>query len=190
MSSPKIIGLCGRMGSGKSTVANILSTQGFLEMSFAMPLKQICSILSGIDSEILLAGTAENRKLRETMKDNIFGKTGREWLEDVGMIFRQNFDSDFWVKILKRDLEKGINSGKKYIISDCRFENEYNMLKDLNADIWIIYKNPNDLIIRDGEIEKDHISRWKFIEFIQNTDKYIKNDRSKQDLKNIILDTL
>jgi dephospho-CoA kinase len=186
----KIIVLCGRIGSGKSTIANYLNIKGYISLSFAECLKEICSILTDINIDILKGETEENIKLREIKKDKIFNMTGRQWLEKIGMMFRNNFDNDFWVKILENKLIKYINNNQNIVITDCRFENEYNMLKKYNSDIWIVYRKKNDLIITDDEYNNTdigNIGRWGFINFTKNNNNiYIDNCGTKSELYNQI----
>ena len=64
------------------------------------------------------------------------------------------------------------------------------MLKELNADVWIVYKNPKDLILTKDEKENNHISKWCFLEFIQDTDKYINNNGTIDNLFNVVKKTI
>ena len=43
-----IIGLCGRMRSGKTELAKICMNYGYEKLYFALPLKQLCAKLVGI----------------------------------------------------------------------------------------------------------------------------------------------
>ena len=52
-----IIGICGLIGSGKGTVADILVDQGFTKVSFANKLKDGVSTIFGWDSAYLDFGT-------------------------------------------------------------------------------------------------------------------------------------
>lgn len=174
-----IIGLVGAKGSGKSTVANYLvNNHGFTELTFAQALKDICHTLSGISMDILDPKTNKNRKLRETLKDPIWNMTGREWLQKIGTeLFRDHFDSDIWLKIIERKII--FDSTKKYVISDCRFKNEYQMIKNNDGDVWIIN--------RPGIENKDsHRSETEWHTFVNLGDLEIINNGSIDDLYNLI----
>lgn len=170
-----IIGLVGVKGCGKSTVSEYLRTKHeFTEASFAKPLKEICSILSGISINILDPQTEYERKARETIKDSVWGMTGRQWLQKIGTeLFRDNFDSDIWLKLLERQLNNITNA---VVISDCRFENEYQLIKSKGGIIWVID--------RPGlESDDNHASETSWKSFIDYTkDIVIKNNGTLDDL--------
>lgn len=174
-----IIGLVGAKGSGKSTVANYLVNKyNFTELTFAQALKDVCHILSGIPLHILDPKTNEDRKLRETIKDPIWNLSGREWLQRIGTeLFRDHFDKDTWLKIIERKIIN--NPTKKYVISDCRFNNEYYMIKNNGGIIWIIN--------RDGTDTKDtHRSETEWHNFVNLSDVKIINNGTIDDLHKLI----
>ena len=175
-----IIGLVGSKGSGKSTVADYLvNHHGFTELTFAQALKDICYTLSGINMDILDPKTTENRKLRETLRDPIWNMTGREWLQKIGTeLFRDHFDSDTWIKIIERKIIS--NPSKKYVISDCRFKNEYDMIKNTNdGHIWVINRPGIDN-------DDSHRSETEWHTFINLGDIEIINNGTIDDLYKMI----
>ena len=60
-----IIGLVGFIGSGKGTVGDLLSQEGFIPDSFARPLKDACSSIFGWPRELLEGNTEFSRTWRE-----------------------------------------------------------------------------------------------------------------------------
>ena len=63
--TPKIIALCGFMGSGKDTVADYLANiHHFRKESFANTLKDAVSIVFGWDRVLLEGSTQESREWR------------------------------------------------------------------------------------------------------------------------------
>lgn len=130
-----IIVFSGKIGSGKTTAANYLKLKyGFLPYSFARPLKKIGKIFGFSHNEMY--GT-QKEKLSINEK---WGISGREFLQKVGTeLFRNNLQ-----KVLPNiQIEYGIWSdifmnkykehNDNYVIDDMRFEDEYNMLRDLGA---------------------------------------------------------
>lgn len=144
-----IIGLCGLQGSGKDTVADYLvKNLNFTKMSFADPVKSITSIIFDWDRKLLEGDTCQSREFREkkdewwsqTLNENI---TPRKMLQYIGTdLFRHNFNSDIWVKILEKKI---LNNKSNIVISDCRFPNEIKMLKKNGAIIIRIIREQKNL---------------------------------------------
>ena len=131
-----IIGLCGFIGSGKSTVANIIETsyKDYKSISFASCLKDTISTMFGWDRNLLEGDTIESRQWRE-QKDEFWSKefnkdiTPRYILQWFATdIVRQQMLSNFWVTRVKKQI---IENPGNYVISDVRFLNEINMLHEL-----------------------------------------------------------
>ena len=133
--SIRLIGLIGKAGSGKDTFAKEL---GWESVAYADALKQFCIDYLGCTHDDIY--TQEGK-----MRDNPeWGMTNREILQRVGTeAMRCGFHKDVWVKILKRRVQKLLDEGKKVVVTDCRFENECQMVEDLGG---ILIE-----ITRDGE---------------------------------------
>ncbi len=137
-----IIGLCGLQGSGKDTVAaHLVSNHGFIKLSFASILKDILSVLFGWDRGRLEGITKEDRAWREEVDEwwsqelNISNFTPRYAMQFIGTdLFRNHFHEDIWLLCVKRRL----SLHKNVVITDCRFENEIQMLEK-QPDCHIIY---------------------------------------------------
>lgn len=132
-----IIILKGSAGSGKDTLANYIATKyNFKKLAFADPLKEIVSIISGWNIELVKGDTKESRIFRETEKHEDFNLTCRQMLQKVGTdVFRYNFDDKIWIKILLKKL----NNEDKFIITDCRFKNEFLDIKDKYDNVFIVH---------------------------------------------------
>lgn len=130
-----IIGLCGFIGAGKSTVAKIFVEEyKFKQISFADSVKDCLSVVFGWDRNLLEGITPESRKWRETADEwwskklNIPHFTPRFAMTHIATdIFRNHFHENIWIYSLEKKLTE---SGKDLIISDCRFQNEIKMLKN------------------------------------------------------------
>ena len=148
-----IIGISGKKGSGKDTFAKLLQKQ--LELatcktvkidSFADNLKYCCALISGQPNYVLH---------NQNMKDNKAGflnLTNRELMQKFGDLTR-SLDKDIWIKSL---FSKYIDNPPEYlIISDVRFKNEADHIKDIGG---ILIRIESDRVISDyhiSEIELD-----------------------------------
>lgn len=149
-----IIGVSGIQGSGKDTLGKILiENYGFIKVSFAETLKDITSIIFNWDRNLLEGSTPESREFREK-KDEWWSKelnqeiTPRKMLQYLGTeVFRNNFNQDIWVKIIKRKLIEYINLNKNVVITDCRFPNEVLMVQKLGGIIIKIIRNTTHINI-------------------------------------------
>lgn len=125
-----LIVLTGKIGSGKSTVAEILVKDFcFKELTFAEPLKQFALSIGFTYEQIY--GTQEQKAL---LINDFWGVSGREFMQTFGtdIMRKQSFYKDFWVKALEVKL-KSIPSDENIVISDARFLNEIQMTKKFNS---------------------------------------------------------
>ena len=141
-----IIGFVGFLGSGKGTAGDFLAEYGFIRESFARPVKDIASMMFGWDRNMLEGNTEKSRKFRETPDtywSNKFGRkfTPREALQKIGTeAVRDLFHENFWIQ----HLENRIDPTKNYVITDVRFPNEINWLReDFGGKIFEVQNKPN-----------------------------------------------
>ena len=133
-----IIGICGLIGSGKGTVADILvDTHGFEKISFADKLKDGVATIYGWDRNMLEGDTPESREWRETPDEFWTKETGKEITPRLVLqlfgtdCMRNGFDQGIWVSLVKNKLLQ--NMGKNYVIPDVRFYNELTMIKEVGG---------------------------------------------------------
>lgn len=129
-----IIGLTGDRGIGKSTVANILKEAGYMEYSFALPIKEGLMKITGLSYEELDSQEYKEKPI------SWLGVTPRDLFRTMGTLWGRNMiNPDIWTIIAKRRM-MGEYAGKNIIISDVRFENELNMIRDMGGIIIHIKK--------------------------------------------------
>jgi hypothetical protein len=138
-----IIGICGFIGSGKDTVADYLvNFHEFRRESFANTLKDAVSSVFGWDRTMLEGRTKEAREWREQVDP--------WWAERLAMptltprwvlqywgteVCRKSFHDDIWIASLENKLR---NSKDDVVISDCRFPNEIQSIKNAGGMIiWV-----------------------------------------------------
>lgn len=180
---PKLIGICGRIGAGKTTFANYLIEEGFEEITFAQPVKKIVEIVYGFDYDILLAKTQSTRQKRDELI--IDGYNARTRMEQVGTMFR-NVEPNTWINVAKRKINELYTKGKNIIVTDCRYKNEIDAIRKLGGKIIVIYRNDDDLIITNDD-KKSHPSRWEFLKYTTPNDIHIKNYSTLQYLKSLAI---
>jgi len=135
-----IIGIVGNIGEGKDTIAEYLESQhNFKRESFAGTLKDAVAAVFGWDRELLEGKTTESREWREQVdswwadKLNMPNLTPRLVLQLWGTeVCRRNFHDDIWISSLENKLR---NIDSDVVISDCRFPNEFNTIKNLGGII-------------------------------------------------------
>lgn len=179
----KLIGLVGQKNSGKTTVAKYLVEKDFTEVVFAEPVKRITEIVFGFPYDLLLGDTAEKRKIRDTLKDPVWGMTAVEAMQFMGTeLFRQGFDKDVWIKIASRKIKEH----DLVVVSDVRFENEVEFIRQSGGEIWVLYENPEDIVPKTPEQlaqltgTKAHASENSFQASILEGDVKIHNRRENE----------
>jgi len=131
-----IVGLAGRAGSGKSTVArHLASAHGFTEDAFAAPIKDAAAAVFCWDRAALDGNTAEDRAWRERVdrwwaaRLNVPCLTPRWAMQHVGTeLFRDGFHSDIWIASMQNRLNNATVS--RLVVADVRFENEATALRE------------------------------------------------------------
>ena len=174
-----IIGINGKIGSGKDTIAEIInkllitnSKTPFENKKFAGKLKQIVSILTGMPVE-----NFEDQKFKKRNMSSEWGMTYREFLQKLGTeAMRDGLHTNVWVNALFADY-KLWSDGRKdwypsWIITDMRFPNEMEAVKD-RGGITI-------RVTRPGNAKEDHISETALDDAKFNYE--ILNDGTLEDL--------
>jgi len=139
----QIIGICGFIGSGKDTAADYLvNFHEFRRDSFAATLKDAVAAVFGWDRELLEGRTKQSREWREQV-DPWWAErlkkpelTPRLVLQLWGTeVCRRSFHDDIWIASLESRLR---NSRDNIVISDCRFPNEINSIKQAGGKVvWV-----------------------------------------------------
>lgn len=134
-----IIGLCGFKNSGKDTVAAYLVKEhGFERKAFADPLKRSVAALLGIPfSEVDRLKNDPEARVSLTIHQGLGQQTFREFLQRFGTeSHRDVFGQDFW---LDHTLPvRGFYPGRAIVVTDVRFSNEADRIRQLGGTIWYI----------------------------------------------------
>lgn len=183
---PRIISLSGLQGSGKDTVADYLcDVYGYERISFASSLKDATAAIFSWDREMLEGRTPAARAKREEVDEwwedrlQIPCLTPRIVLQQLGTeVFRNTFHPDIWLASLERKIMTA-PADARFVITDCRFENEICMLRKLNAAIFWIQRGPLPAWWQDaqkGKFPADiHVSETGWIQYIVSSSKTSSN---------------
>ena len=131
------IAFMGKKSSGKDTCFELISQiyENCVNLKFAGPLYKILTY-------------AQNTCKFKVEKD-------RKFLQYIGTQWGRDIDKNVWLNLMKESIEN--NNDKNIIITDLRFQNEFDYLKKNN---FIIVKLVRDYIPTEQECEKEslHIS--------------------------------
>ena len=201
-----IIGICGLIGSGKGTVADVLVEQGYKKVSFADKLKDGVAAIFGWDRTMLEGDTDDSRSWRE--EEDVFWteETGRTItprivLQEFGTeCMREGFHNGVWVSLLKKHV---IDNPGYYVVPDVRFRNEQNMIRDLGGEIWQVKRgkdpewfaraifdnnNPETSNLMSGY--DVHESEYKWIDVNTRFDCILNNNSTLLDLQSLVLNQI
>ncbi len=187
-----IIGICGLIGSGKGTVADILvENHNFQKLSFADKLKDGVASVFSWDRDMLEGDTDRSRIWREKQDEFWTNETGmsvtpRLVLQLFGTdCMRNGFFDGIWVSLVKQQILE--NPDTNWVIPDVRFPNEVKMIQSVQGQVWQVRRG--DLPVwfmdkRDNNIEPTdvHPSEWAWIDQDESFNEIIYNDDSLEEL--------
>ncbi len=186
-----IIGICGLIGSGKDSVADILvQEKNFKKISFADKLKDGVATVFGWDRSMLEGKTSNSRDWREEKDDFWSAELGKDIsprlvLQLFGTeCMRQGFYDGIWVSLVKKHIID--NPKQNFVIPDVRFPNEANMIKSIHGEVWRMRRGPDpvwfrmyqDLGIEPTEV---HESEWAWAN--TNFNKILDNNGTLLELR-------
>lgn len=115
----KLIGISGKAGSGKDTIADYLfERHGFLKISFADPLKAAASKIFGVNLAIFY-----DRDKKESPLE-YWNMTPRRMLQLLGNeAVKPHFGDDLWIKRWFLSYQQ-VKDTDCVVVPDCRFDRE------------------------------------------------------------------
>lgn len=189
----KLVGIIGNIGSGKSTVSEYLvRNYDYEEYSFASPIKNI-AINMGFEYNQVYGSQVNKLELNKH-----WGISGREFMQKFGTEFGRNIMPDIlpnmnmgksnspWVKIFEIKYDNNIKSksDKHIVVSDCRFENEVQSIRDRNGYIIKLVRDNKPISITNEKKYNDNVYNHSSETQISNLycDTVINNNTTKNDL--------
>jgi len=133
-----VIGIAGRKWAGKDTAGSrLISDHGFVRIAFADALKEACMSIFGLSYDQVYGDLKE-------VEDEYWKYAPREILQKVGTeLFRDaisqtnvlpKIGQDIWIRAVHRKILNLKQAGHtKFVITDVRFENELNFIRDLKT---------------------------------------------------------
>lgn len=166
-----LIGLTGKAGCGKDTIASMLHMQhGFSKVSYAAPLKIAISSMLGVSLADL-----EDRYFKEATIPSI-GKSPRQMMQTLGTEWGRNLvNKDLWLILANESIRRHRKEEKSVVVTDVRFENEAQDIRRQGGIILHIYRNNTPAV--NEHISEASVKKAPF-------DFYIYNNDTIEDLRN------
>lgn len=200
----KVIGVCGLIGSGKGTVADILVDKyGFEKLSFADRLKDGAAAIFGWPRDLLEGDTKASRDWREEADPFWTAELGktitpRYVLQVMGTeCMRNGFAQDIWVLLIKQKIQA--SPEKNWVIPDVRFENEQDMIRGIGGEIWQVRRGDLPTWWDEAVLSRDnpdrtpmcfrsdvHPSEWHWVDQDKKFDVIIENNSTLADLATMV----
>lgn len=158
----RLIGLCGEKRAGKDTVFSIIQDlqPGAVRVAFADALKLEVALACGVSVSRI-----------EEHKD-IF----RPMLQWWGTEFRRGlFGSTYWLDRARTAIQHGLDEGRLVVVTDVRFQNEAEFVRQLHGKIWKVARKPA------GRTMDQHTSETEVGSIC--ADYYMHNDGTLADLR-------
>lgn len=194
-----LIGLTGYAAVGKDTVADLLAYQGFCKMAFADALRAEVSTAFGIGMDLLTNRIAKERPQQALAIGNgptdfrtylamaqpsaAFTATGSlsdEWLHAPrsprqimqwwGTEYRRKQSPNYWIMTMQARINAQLRNGfPRLVITDCRFDNEVDLLRTMGGEIWQITRPGHTGSTENGHVSTNGGDRFKPEVVIANT---------------------
>jgi hypothetical protein len=169
----RLIGIAGRAGSGKDTAgARLVEQHGFRQYAFADPIRAMLGALGAFPAADLI-----DRDAKEATIDWL-GKSPRQMAQTLGTEWgRELVHPQLWVLMAQRRWEAFRSIGESLVITDVRFENEVNWIKD-QGGVVIYLDRPGVASVSAHASEQFDLSKV--------ADSVIRNDGTVGDLNDMI----
>ena len=174
-----LIALSGLKGSGKDTAALVLIRDyGFTKIAFADAVREMALV---IDPYVLLELRDQDMlRLSEIVESKGWDWAKRE-ISEVRRLLqvigteagRMLFGPNVWIDLLLKRFPDLADPDTRYVVTDCRFENEAEFVQSLHGDIcWVA---------RPGVVSDGHASETDVVK--KYATKILVNDETIEELQ-------
>lgn len=173
-----LYGFGGYKGSGKDTAASVLVAEyGFTRFAFADKVKDL---LLAVNPVIYTVDSGRPVRLR-TIVDGVGWDAAKRLHSEVRRSLqaiategcRDLFGADFWVNQLANQRDNWSDPDSRYVISDVRFDNEIDFIKDNGGTLIWVY--------RPDTASDGHLSESDAV--LEQADYVLRNDEKITDLQ-------
>lgn len=142
MTAPRIIGLAGRAGTGKSTVAQALCAHhAFVEVALAGPIKRGLAAMLDLPIEIF-----DDPATKDAPIDWLRNVSPRRLMQTLGTGWgRQIIADDLWLILARRRIAQLTAQADRLhiagiVVSDLRYADEADLVRQLGGTVWHIVR--------------------------------------------------
>jgi hypothetical protein len=181
-----IVALSGYARAGKDTFGQVLQVeQGFIRVSFAAALKGLAVRLDPILEVEADLDTAPYKARLSDIIDLYGGleqakelPAVREYLQRLGSEARETFGKDAWVKAAR--LDEALAEHGDIVVTDCRFKNEAQAVKDLGGIVVRIERFGVGPV--NGHASEHDLDDWPFDASVSNDSSITALNYAARDL--------
>lgn len=159
-----VLGLAGRMRSGKTELAKVCENYGYEKLYFALPLKRLCAELLNISIDELNRLKADREEIGVMISEDLCRiiseetdipldivkrtcegvviKDVRHMLQFIGTDLIRKYNTNWHVDRIREMIDRN----KNYVIDDVRFPNEKALIEELGGDCWFVIRTTLDNI--------------------------------------------
>ena len=174
-SNIRLIGLAGKKGAGKDTVAKSIS--GAQVYAFADELKYIVNRLFNIPLSLLHGSQEDKNRLTHVIDPIEFNRmTVRETLQVFGTDVCRTMSNEVWINSLDKRLKAEADPDKVQIITDVRFTNEIEYIREMGGIVVYLTRDPNKVHV-DRHISENTITKDKCDYTLDNANCNLKTQK-------------
>lgn len=165
LSKEILVGLCGRAGSGKDTVAGLLAQHyHFGTYSMADPIRAGLAAMLDLNPDTLTDRVCKEQTLPW------LGKSPRYLMQTLGTDWgRWMVCDDIWIKLMRRKWESVRHSHTpRLVVPDIRFDDEAKAILDQGGTVWRVERE--DLPPVEDHVSEAGITRQLITGIIKNND--------------------